>query len=467
MPTSPRIRLPYPDEDSSPWNEVFKAMVEAIDLSLYSHREDRNTIFSGGGNMSFTASSGVLTWAEDIDLLAAFTGYRWRIQGPGSIALLDSQLAYLTIARAPQSLAVYTLTVGNVTPNEPRGDDQYIICYRKGSKLYFRNGKALGDGQTADIFESSGAGTVYKDEGVAIAGAPHSTVNFVGSGITATNAGGGQVNVSVNAGAVIQDEGSPLAGAPHTTLNFAGAGVTATNAGGGVALVTIPQGAPTIQEEGSPLAGGPHSTLNFVGSAVTAANAGGGVATITVSALTGLVVKDEGSTVTGGPHTALNFIGAVVSVADAGAGQANVTVSGVTALPEVEASLVSGLFSTTNASFTRAGSRLLDPLYWPATIGTLTRQIYFKADIEVSNAATTANVRLRNIIDNETVTGTAMNSVLVANTEVTSPALTVGVGVGDLKSGTPKMYEVQVSLTGGGGGDTVSITNARLCVRYV
>jgi hypothetical protein len=43
MPTSPRIHLPYPDEDSSPWNEVFKAMVEAIDLSLYSHREDRNT----------------------------------------------------------------------------------------------------------------------------------------------------------------------------------------------------------------------------------------------------------------------------------------------------------------------------------------------------------------------------------------------------------------------------------------
>lgn len=42
--------------------------------------------------------------------------------------------------------------------------------------------------------------------------------------------------------AVIQDEGVPLAGAPHTTLNFAGAGVTATDAGFGVALITIPGG---------------------------------------------------------------------------------------------------------------------------------------------------------------------------------------------------------------------------------
>jgi len=42
----------------------------------------------------------------------------------------------------------------------------------------------------------------------------------------------------------------------------------------------------------------------------------------------------------------------------------------------------------------------------------------------------------------------------------------VGVAAGNLKSGTPKQYEVQVSLTGGGAGDTVTITNARLCVRY-
>lgn len=47
--------------------------------------------------------------------------------------------------------------------------------------------------------------------------------------------------------AVIQDEGVPLAGAPHTTLNFAGAGVLASNAGLGVALITIPGGGAPIE----------------------------------------------------------------------------------------------------------------------------------------------------------------------------------------------------------------------------
>jgi hypothetical protein len=265
-------------------------------------------------------------------------------------------------------------------------------------------------------------GVVVKDEGSTVTGGPHTALNFIGPGIAATDAGGGQANITVTGTIDVQDEGSTVTGGPHTTVNFAGAGVTASDAGGGVALVTIPQGAPTIQEEGVPLGGGPHSTLNFIGASVTAADAGGGVA--------------------------------------------NITVAGITALPEVEVSLEAGVFSTTNAAFTRAGSRTLDPLYWPAAIGALTRSVYFKADIEVSTGGTTANVRLQNITDNETVTGTALSTGLLVNTEVTSVALTVGVAVGDLKSGTPKQYEVQVSLTGGGAGDTVTITNARLCIRY-
>lgn len=52
--------------------------------------------------------------------------------------------------------------------------------------------------------------------------------------ITALSAGGGAP--------IIQDEGTPLAGAPHTTLDFAGAGVNATDAGGSKALITIPGG---------------------------------------------------------------------------------------------------------------------------------------------------------------------------------------------------------------------------------
>jgi hypothetical protein len=41
----------------------------------------------------------------------------------------------------------------------------------------------------------------------------------------------------------VQDEGVPVTATPHSTLNFTGAGVQATNAGGGVCNITIPGGA--------------------------------------------------------------------------------------------------------------------------------------------------------------------------------------------------------------------------------
>lgn len=426
MPTSPRIHFPFPNENSNPWAAVFEAMVDAIDTSLYAAREDRNLIILGGGNMSFTAGSGVLTWAADIDIFSPITGYLIRIQGPGLVTLSDGQICYITLTRNPQTLIIASLQVASVVPNEPRGDDQLLIGLRKGLVVHFRDGFVLGDGENRNVFDSGGGGgggaLVVKDEGTSLG--TFTAINFAGSGVTATNAGGGVALVTIPLGingVVVKDEGSTVPGGPHTALNFVGPGIVATDAGGGQSNVTV-TGQVTVQDEGLPIAGGPHSTLNFVGAAVTAVDAGGGVATVTVN---------------------------------------------VSSLPEAEASLVAGVFSTINAAFTRAGSRTLDVLYWPATIGPLTRSIYFKADIECSTFATTANVRLQNITDNETVTGTALNTGLQVNTEVTSAALTVGVAAGNLKSGTPKQYEVQVSLTGGGAGDTVTITNARLCVRYV
>jgi hypothetical protein len=125
-------------------------------------------------------------------------------------------------------------------------------------------------------------GNTIQDEGAPIAGNPHPTLNFVGTGVTATDAGAGVATLTIP-GNIIEEEGAPLAGAPHPTLNFVGTGVTAVDAGAGVATITIPGN--IIEEEGAPLAGAPHPTLNFVGTGVTATNAGGGVATITVPSM--------------------------------------------------------------------------------------------------------------------------------------------------------------------------------------
>lgn len=46
----------------------------------------------------------------------------------------------------------------------------------------------------------------------------------------------------------VQDEGTSVTGTPHDTLNFVGSGVTVTNAGGGAATVTVPGSAPNIAQ---------------------------------------------------------------------------------------------------------------------------------------------------------------------------------------------------------------------------
>lgn len=127
--------------------------------------------------------------------------------------------------------------------------------------------------------------------------------------------------------------------------------------------------------------------------------------------------------------------------------------------------LFSGDFATSSDDFVRAGSRFVDLTPFPPvdTAGRV-RTIEFVANIE-ANAAGTANVRLRNREDDETVTGTSLSTTNTENTEVRSGALTVGTGAGDLKD--DRTYEVEVFHTGGTDEDAMSISNARLEVVYV
>lgn len=93
------------------------------------------------------------------------------------------------------------------------------------------------------------------------------------------------------AGHVIEEEGTPLT--QRANMNFVGAGVTATDAGGKT-VVTIPGTATinghVIEEEGTPLT--QRANMNFVGAGVTAADSGGKTV-VTVSTGAGLTPADS------------------------------------------------------------------------------------------------------------------------------------------------------------------------------
>jgi hypothetical protein len=162
MATSSRLLLPYPDPSQNPWGSTFVSLINAIDASLYTPREDRNIIMSGGGTMTFTASTGVLTWSAPINLFASVTGFNWSIPtndvNPGSVTLQDGQLFYITVARAPQNNTSYAPIVGSYTPNQPNGDNQILIGIRIGSVIHFRDGFLISDGESTFVFDNSSQG---------------------------------------------------------------------------------------------------------------------------------------------------------------------------------------------------------------------------------------------------------------------------------------------------------------------
>ena len=99
---------------------------------------------------------------------------------------------------------------------------------------------------------TSGVPLSIQNSGTTIPNSPVDTINFIGDLITATNAGGNKVNVTVTTPPktiILQDEDINVTNTPHTTLNFKGDPVTVTDAGSGVADITITQ--PTLPVYGT------------------------------------------------------------------------------------------------------------------------------------------------------------------------------------------------------------------------
>ena len=169
-----------------------------------------------------------------------------------------------------------------------------------------------------------------EDEGVNLGA--FSVLNFVGGGVTATDAGGGVAQISVPAppvpAIIVEDEGIALPGV-FTTLNFTGGGIAATDSGGGIAQINVPTPTVVVEDEGVAL--GSFVAFNFVGGGVTASDAGGGLAQISIPAppTPAIIVEDEGIALPG-VFTTLNFTGGGVTATNSGGGVAQVSVPSAT-----------------------------------------------------------------------------------------------------------------------------------------
>jgi len=151
MANTSRMKWPVPPEQGF-WYEAFVSLLEAIDQSAYAGREDRNLVLMGGGTFSWNAGTNTLTWGSAIQILSAVAGSLCVLPS-GSITLLDGQVAYILLVRNPVGNPTVSIEVGNSAPSN---DSATVVCVRRGSQIYFRNGNVLKDGMSGPLVENGG-----------------------------------------------------------------------------------------------------------------------------------------------------------------------------------------------------------------------------------------------------------------------------------------------------------------------
>jgi hypothetical protein len=137
------MSFPYPGRDDEPWYDKFEDFAEALDAAGYAAREDRSLIFAGGGTISW--ASGTLAWTSSIQVASTIGGRLLSVPA-GSLALTDGDVMYITLTRYPlQNLTVSAAKASQV----PADNNNIAFAVRIGTRVYFRTGFSLGDGESS------------------------------------------------------------------------------------------------------------------------------------------------------------------------------------------------------------------------------------------------------------------------------------------------------------------------------
>ena len=232
MPLSPRMAWSYPSDGQDPWYEKFQDMVRQIDASAFASREDRHVQLMEGGNVSFTAASGVLDWSADLEILAGITGFSWVLEAQ-SVVLEDGDILYVDLVRAPTARTVLAPIITNQIPSSDRA---LFLAIRRDSRVYWRDGYVINDGDSTPLYEpgSGGAGgnTLQEayDEGGPGAGrvilANSGAIQINGTGVVLDVNADVDISGKLTVGGLIDPTGlelvaqavNPSGGSPATTL---------------------------------------------------------------------------------------------------------------------------------------------------------------------------------------------------------------------------------------------------------
>jgi hypothetical protein len=131
-----------------------------------------------------------------------------------------------------------------------------------------------------------------------------------------------------------------------------------------------------------------------------------------------------------------------------------------------ELCIVGGYQTWGQSTFNLTGARVLDVRPFSVNKEGKALQATFYATIYKTAGATSVEVRLYDVTQSVTVTGSDMTGTSSSPVEL-SASLTVGSASGNLRDDIADMYEVDIKMNGGVvGTDAVFIANARVVLNY-
>lgn len=167
-----RMAVPFPAEFEDPWYATFASMMEALDGHEFAGFEDRLQFVLGGGSFSWDVTTSTLTWAGILVINTPSTGNAQALAA-GSIVLANGDMWTVDVTRgAADTVVLADAAAPSVDPN----DSTMALAIRYGTKVYFRNGGVLDDGDSAEIFEGVSAATLPTDRIDVFAGDGATTV---------------------------------------------------------------------------------------------------------------------------------------------------------------------------------------------------------------------------------------------------------------------------------------------------
>lgn len=160
MPSTPKMGWIYPAEGQEPFFDIIERFFLNIDTSAHAHREDRNIIVTGGGVVAWDASTGNLSWTEDIEIWSPIKGYMQKILVASSpVSLSAGQAFFVQLTRNPGAAIILTVQKGNVLP---ANDNSYMLALRSGTTCYLRNGGKFEDGESGTILGNTSPSMFYE-----------------------------------------------------------------------------------------------------------------------------------------------------------------------------------------------------------------------------------------------------------------------------------------------------------------